>query len=80
MQPTLIIALLSALLVATHIGMATARTRAWMVSRLGENRFVALYSAWRQLSSEYCSPTMRLIDSMAPPAWAWMRRRQFDGR
>ena len=45
MQPTLIIALLSALFVATHIGMATARTRAWMVSRLGEKRFVVLYSA-----------------------------------
>ena len=45
MQPTLIIALLSALFVATHIGMATARTRAWMVNRLGENRFVVLYSA-----------------------------------
>jgi uncharacterized membrane protein len=45
MQPTLIIALLSALFVATHIGMASARTRAWMVSQLGENRFVALYSA-----------------------------------
>jgi NnrU protein len=44
MQPTLIIALLSTLFVATHIGMATARTRAWMVSRLGENRFVLLYS------------------------------------
>ncbi len=45
MQPTLIIALLSALFVATHIGMATARIRTWMVNRLGENRFVALYSA-----------------------------------
>jgi uncharacterized membrane protein len=44
-EPTLIIALLSALFVATHIGMATARTRAWMVSRLGEKRFVVLYSA-----------------------------------
>ena len=80
MQPTLIIALLSALFVATHIAMATARSRVWMVNRLGENRFVALYSAWRQLSSEYCSPTMRLIDSMAPPASAWVLRRQFDGR
>jgi hypothetical protein len=38
MQYTLIIALLSALFVATHIGMVTARIRAWMVSRLGENR------------------------------------------
>ena len=45
MQPTLTIALLSALFVATHIGMATARTRAWMVNRLGENLFVGLYSA-----------------------------------
>jgi hypothetical protein len=45
MRPTLIIALLSALFVATHIGMATARTRAWMVNRLGENRFIAPYSA-----------------------------------
>ncbi len=45
MQPTLMIALLSALFVATHIGMAAGRTRAWMVRRLGENRFVVLYSA-----------------------------------
>src|SRR5712692_4626897 len=45
MQPTLTIALLSALFVATHIGMATARTRAWIVSRLGESRFVGLYGA-----------------------------------
>ena len=45
MQPTMTIALLSALFVATHIGMAAARTRAWMVSRLGENLFVGLYSA-----------------------------------
>ena len=45
MEPTVIIALLSALLVATHIGMATARPRAWLVSGLGENRFVLLYSA-----------------------------------
>lgn len=45
MQPTLIIALLSALFVATHIGMATARPRAWMVSRFGENLFVTIYSA-----------------------------------
>jgi hypothetical protein len=52
MQPTLIIALLSALFVATHIGMASARTRAWMVSQLGENRFVAL-PPWRQLNSDF---------------------------
>ena len=45
MEPTLMIALLSALFIATHIGMATARPRAWLVSRLGENRFVLLYSA-----------------------------------
>ncbi len=45
MQPTLMIALLSAVFVATHIGMATARTRAWMVKRVGEKRFVLLYSA-----------------------------------
>lgn len=45
MQPTLIISLLSALFVATHIGMATATPRAWMVSRLGEKLFVAIYSA-----------------------------------
>lgn len=43
MEPTMIIALLSALFVATHIGMASTRSRAWMVSRLGENWFVALY-------------------------------------
>ena len=44
MEPTLIIALLSALfVVATHIGMASTRSRAWMVSWLGENCFVALY-------------------------------------
>jgi len=40
-EPTLIIALLSALLVAIHIGMASTRCRAGMVSRLGENWFVA---------------------------------------
>ena len=43
MGPRLIIALLSALFVATQIGMASTRSRAWMVSRLGENWFVALY-------------------------------------
>jgi hypothetical protein len=45
MRPTLIIALLSALFVATHIGMASTRSRVWMVSRLGlgENWFVALW-------------------------------------
>ena len=43
MQPTSIIALVSALFVATHIGMASMRSRAWMVSRPGENWFVALY-------------------------------------
>jgi hypothetical protein len=37
------IALLSALFVATYIGIAFTRSRAWMVSRLGENWFVALY-------------------------------------
>jgi len=42
-EPTVIIALLSALLVATHIGMASTRCRAGMVSRLGKNWFVALY-------------------------------------
>jgi len=42
-EPTVIIALLSALLVATHIGMASTRCRAGMVSRLGENCLVALY-------------------------------------
>ncbi len=42
MQPTLIAALLSALFVATHIGTASTRTRAWMVRRPGENGFVAL--------------------------------------
>ena len=44
MSSTLIIVLLSALFVATHIGMATARTRAWMVNRLGESGFLTLYS------------------------------------
>ena len=42
MEPTLIIALLSALLVAIHIGKASTQCRAGMVSGLGENRFVAL--------------------------------------
>jgi hypothetical protein len=36
-EPTLIIALLCALFVATHIGMASTRSRAQMVSRLGGN-------------------------------------------
>ena len=43
MEPTLIIALLSALLVAAHIGMASTRGRPGMVSRLGESWFVAFY-------------------------------------
>ena len=43
MEPTLIIALLSALFVATQIGMASTRSRAWMVNRLGETWFVAVY-------------------------------------
>ena len=43
MEPTVIIALLSALLVATRIGMASTRCRAGMVSRLGKNWLVALY-------------------------------------
>jgi len=43
MEPTLIIALLSSPFVANHIGMASTRSRAWMVSRLGENWLVALY-------------------------------------
>ncbi len=43
MEPTLIIALLSALFVATHAGVASARSRAWMVSRLGANWFVAVH-------------------------------------
>jgi hypothetical protein len=42
-EPTLIIALLSALWVATHIRMASTRCRAGMVSRLGENWFLAVY-------------------------------------
>jgi len=42
-EPTLIIALLSALLVATYSGMASTRCRAGMVSRRGENWFVALH-------------------------------------
>ena len=40
----MIIALLSALFVATHIGMASTWSHAWMVSRQGEKWFVALYS------------------------------------
>ena len=43
MERALIIAPLSALLVATHLGMAYSRCRAGMVSRLGENWLVALY-------------------------------------
>ena len=43
MGPTLIIALVSAQWFATHIGKASTRCRAWMVSRLSENWFVALY-------------------------------------
>ena len=43
MEPTMIIAVLSALFVATHIGMASMRSRASMVSRLGQNCLVALY-------------------------------------
>ena len=43
MEPTLIIALLSALLVATQIGMSSTRCRPGMVSRLVENWFVAFY-------------------------------------
>jgi hypothetical protein len=48
-EPTLIIALLSALFVATHIGM---RSRAWMVSWLAENWFVAPYlyaTVWMEI-------------------------------
>ena len=43
MDPTLIVALLSALLVPTRIEMASTRCRTGMVSRLGKNWFVALY-------------------------------------
>ena len=43
MEPMLIIALLSAPFVAAHIGMASTRSRLWMVSRPGENWFVAFY-------------------------------------
>ena len=43
MEPALIIALLSALFVATHIGMASTRSRACMVSQPGENWLVAIY-------------------------------------
>jgi hypothetical protein len=43
-EPTMIIALLSALFVATDIGMASTRRRAWMVSRLDENWFLVLCS------------------------------------
>jgi hypothetical protein len=42
-EPTMTIALLSALFVATHIRMASTRSRAWLVSRLGK-KLVALYS------------------------------------
>jgi hypothetical protein len=42
-QPTLIIALLSALFVQPTSELASTWSRAWMVSRLGENWFVALY-------------------------------------
>jgi hypothetical protein len=51
-EPTLIIALLSALFVAAHIGMASTRSRAWMVSRVGANWFVALHlyaTVWREV-------------------------------
>jgi len=49
---TLIIALLSALLVAIHVGIASTRCRVGVVSRLGENWFVALYlyaAAWMEV-------------------------------
>ena len=44
MLSTLIIALLSALFIVTHIGMATAKTRAQIVGRFGEKGFLTLYS------------------------------------
>ena len=56
MQPTLIIALLSALFVATHIGMATARIRAWMVNPLSENRNLKVKTA-----SPIAKPNAHLI-------------------
>lgn len=44
MQSTLIIALLCALFVATHIGLASAGVRAWMIDRLGESRWIWTYA------------------------------------
>ncbi len=44
MEPALMIAPLSAPFVATHIGVASTRSRVWLVSRLGANWFVAVYS------------------------------------
>lgn len=43
MQSTLIVALLCAVFVATHIGLASAGVRAWMIGRLGESRWVWAY-------------------------------------
>jgi uncharacterized membrane protein len=43
MQSTLIVALLCAVFAATHIGLATDGVRAWMIGRLGENRWVWAY-------------------------------------
>jgi len=44
MQSTLILALLCAAFVATHIGLASDGVRAWMIARLGENRWVWAFS------------------------------------
>ena len=53
MEPMLI-ALFPALFIATHLGMASTRSRArMMVSRLGGNWFVALYlyaTVWMELN------------------------------
>ena len=43
MQSTLIVALLCAMFVATHIGLASDGVRAWMIGRLGESRWVWAY-------------------------------------
>ena len=44
MQPAIVVALLSILFFATHIGLATSRIRSALVARMGEGGFVNLYS------------------------------------
>jgi len=69
MTPVLAVAVMWALFIGTHIGLATSRIRGALVARLGERGFLMVYSLVAAVAFAALVATYVSVRDAGPPGW-----------